>query len=313
MVHQKTMSAVVSLLLFIFLTSPILCWANTNAGDDLFPVILTDDLGIKITITKKPERIVSTAPNNTEIIFALGLEDKLVGRTDFCNYPPGVEKIESIGMLSPLNLEKIVSLEPDLILTFGGLQAKDIIRLRELGYKVLALDAETLSEMLNNIEIIATACGVPEKGKGLITNLKERIDFIATSSADIPASQRLKVFTGSSYEAIWSPGKDTLFDDLITLAGGQNIAGNQKGWVTISSEQVALAEPDVIIITSGIMNPEEIDKMKDDVIRHPGWSQIPAIKKNHIFAANEDLFYRAGPRLVEGLELLYEIFSGIKE
>ncbi len=281
---------------------------GVKAQDNFFPITFQDDLGVEVTLIKRPERIISSAPSNTEIIFALGLENKLVGRTDFCNYPQEVAEIESIGLMSPINLEKIISLEPDLILSFGGFQAKDIPRLRELGYKVLVIEAESLAEMLHSIELIATACGITEKGRELITYLQERISTITNLSRNIPESKKPRVFTGSSYETIWSPGNGTLFHELITLAGGWNIVGNKQGWVPISPELVAQAEPDIIIVPSGIMNPEEINKIKRDIINRPGWSRLPAIKNNRIFTVNEDLFYRAGPRLIDGLELLYEIF-----
>lgn len=308
MFKKKTIYLTFLIILLILILS---VWGNSQ--DNLFPITLRDDLGIEVTLGKMPQRIISAAPSNTEIIFTLGLESKLVGRTDFCNYPPAVAEVESIGLMSPLNLEKIISLKPDLILSYGGFQTKDIPRLRELGFTVLVIEAESLSEMLKSIELIATACGVPEKGKKIIINLTERIKSITSLVDNIPESQKPKVFTGSSYETIWSPGNGTLFNELITLAGGLNIVGNQKGWVPISPELVAQAEPDIIIVPSGIMNPEEINKMKNDIINHPGWSQIPAIKKNQIFIVNEDLFYRAGPRLVEGLELLYEIFTKTRE
>jgi iron complex transport system substrate-binding protein len=196
-----------------------------------------------------------------------------------------------------------------LILSYGGFQSKDIPRLRELGLNVLVIQSETLQEMIQGIKLIAQACGIPEKGEELISKIQERIDRISfqvmTSSRQKP-----KIFVGSTFDTIYSPGKETLFHELITLAGGENIVGHLQGWAKISPELVAEKEPDIIIVPSGIMNPEEISKIKQDIINHPGWSNIPAIKNNRIYAVNEDLFYRAGPRLVDGLELLYEIFTG---
>lgn len=298
-------------LIFFLLLITISGW--TNPQDDLFPITIIDDSGTEVTLHEKPERIISTAPSNTEIIFALGLEGKLVGRSEFCNYPPEVEAIESIGKMSPLNLEKIISLKPDLIFGYGGFQTKDIPRLRELGFKVIVIERESLAGMLQSIQLIATASGIPEEGRQLTANLQERIDRIASLTSQLSPIQKPKVFTGSSYETIWSPGQGTLFHELITLAGGENIVGHLKGWVAISPELIAQAEPDIIIVPIGIMNPEEIVKIKNDLINHPGWSQVPAIKFNQIFTVNEDLFYRAGPRLVDGLELLYEIFSTTRE
>ncbi len=273
-----------------------------------FPLTLIDDSGAKVVITEKPERIVSAAPSNTEIIFALGLEDKLVGRSEFCNYPESTKTIESIGKMSPLNLEKIVSLNPDLILSYGGFQLKDIPRLRELGFNVLVVQSETLQEMIQGIQLIANACGITKEGEQLTSLMQERIDLI---NIQVMASskQKPKVFVGSNFDTIYSPGRKTLFHELITMAGGENIVGHLQGWAKINPELVAQKEPDIIIIPSGIMNPEEISKIKQDIITHPGWSHVPAIKNNRIYAVNEDLFYRAGPRLVDGLELLYEIFT----
>ena len=310
--HKKLMIPItIFLMLFLLVAASFPVWGNPQ--DNSFPITLVDVLNTEVTLLKKPERIISITPHATEIIFALGLEDRLVGRSEFCNYPPEVEKIENIGLMSPLNLEKIISLKPDLILAYGGYQAKEIPRLRELGLKVIVTEPASLSEALAVMELIAAVCGVPERGKELTSDLQERINLITTQSAAMAETERLKIFTGSSDETIWSPGKGTIFHELITLAGGQNIVGNLEGWVPISAELVAQAEPDIIIISSGIMSPQETDKMKNDVINHPGWSQIPAVKNNHIFTVNEDLFYREGPRLVEGLELLYEIFTQVKE
>ncbi len=298
---------IISILLSFIITIP------GYSQEQFYPVTLTDDSGAKVTFTEKPERIISAAPSNTEIIFALGLEDRLVGRSEFCNYPEEAENIESIGKMSPLNLEKIISLQPDLIISYGGFQLKDIPRLRELGLKVLVVQSESLQEMIEGIRLIATACGIPEKGEQLVSKMQERINQVTSRVETLPVELQPNVFVGSNYDTIYSPGRGTLFHELITLAGGENIVGHLQGWSKINPELVAQKEPNIIIIPSGIMNPEEISKIKQDIINHPGWSHIPAIKNNQIFAVNEDLFYRAGPRLVNGLELLYEIFIETKQ
>lgn len=294
------------LILFLFYV-PKTAFANSQKNS--YPITLIDDLGSEVVITQRPERIVSAAPSNTEIIFALGLEDKLIGRSDFCNYPPAAMNIESIGVMTPLNLEKIVAMSPDLVLAYGGFGTKDIPRLRELGIKVLVIEAESIDEMLDSIEFIATACGIREKGRELVSELKQRIKNITDMIETNSFVKHPKVFTGSGFETIWSPGQGTIFHELISLAGGDNITGNQQGWVPISPELVVQAQPDIIIIPSGSMNPEEITKMKNDIVNRPGWSRLPAVRNDQIFIVNEDLLYREGPRLIEGLELLYEIFQ----
>jgi len=297
-------SILVFTLLFILSFFSLFSLANSIG----YPLKVIDDTGTVVTITQEPQRLISTAPSNTEILFALGLGDKVVGITNYANYPEEARKIEKIGEISPLNLEKIASLKPDLILAYPGLQLKEIPQLRELGFNVLGIEPLTIKETLKSIKMIANVCGISEKGKALVEDLSQRADKIKSEVSKITIPDRPKVFVGGTYETIYTPGEGTLFNELITLAGGKNIASSLPGWVKISPEFVAEAEPDIIIIPVGVMNPGEESKIKEDISQRPGWSNIPAIKTQSIFIVNEDLFYRAGPRLIDGLELLYEIF-----
>ena len=278
------------------------------AGASNYPLTIIDDTGSIITIPQEPQRIISTAPSNSEILFALGLGDKVVGVTNYTNYPEEATKVEKIGEMSPLNLEKITSLKPDLILAYAGFQLKEIPRLRELGFNVLVIEPLTIKETLKSLKMVATVCGIPEKGNTLVEDLSQRLNKIKSEVYNISIPKRPKVFIGGTYETIYTPGEGTLFNELITSSGGKNIAASLPGWVKISPEFVAEAEPDIIIIPIGAMNLGEESKIKENISQRPGWSNIPAIKTQSIFIVNEDLFYRAGPRLVDGLELLYEIF-----
>ena len=297
-------SILVFTLIFILSLFPLFSLANRVS----YPLSVIDDTGTVVTIPEEPQRLISAAPSNTEILFALGLGDKVVGITNYANYPEEARKVEKIGEISPLNLEKIASLKPDLILAYPGLQLKEIPQLRELGFNVLGIEPLTIKETLKSIKMIATVCGISEKGKALVEDLSQRADKIKSEVSKIAIPDRPKVFVGGTYETIYTPGEGTLFNELITLAGGKNIASSLPGWVKISPEFVAEAEPAIIIIPVGAMNPGEESKIKEDISQRPGWSNIPAIKTQSIFIVNEDLFYRAGPRLIDGLESLYEIF-----
>ena len=297
------------ILIFTFLLFTLNLFLLMGTSNTVnYPLTVFDDTGTAVTITEEPQRIISTAPSNTEILFSLGLENKIVGLTNYCNYPEKANNVEKIGEMTPLNLEKIISLNPDLILAYPGLQLKEILRLRELGLSVIGLDPLTLKDTFKSIKMIATACGVPEEGSLLVDNLSQRVNKIESKVSNVPISARPKIFVGSTLETIFTPGAGTLFNELITLAGGQNIAAGLSFWKKISPEFVAQAEPDIIIVPIGAMNQGEESKIKSDLSQHPGWSNIPAIKNQKIFIVNEDLFYRAVPRLVDGLELLYGIF-----
>lgn len=297
------------IFIFLFFTLNLYLLMGSSATVN-YPLTIIDDTGSAVTIPEEPQRIISAAPNNTEILFALGLGDKVVGVTNYANYPEEAIKVEKIGEMSPLNLEKIASLQPDLIVAvaFGGFQLKEIPRLRELGFNVLVIEPLTIKETLKSIKMVATVCGIPEKGNTLVEDLSRRVNKIKSEVSKISISNRPKVFIGGTYETIYTPGEGTLLNELITLAGGKNIAASLPGWIKISPEFVAEAEPDIIIIPVGAMNPGEESKIKENISQRPGWANIPAIKTQNIFIVNEDLFYRAGPRLVDGLELLYEIF-----
>jgi iron complex transport system substrate-binding protein len=156
--------------------------------------------------------------------------------------------------------------------------------------------------------MVGKACGVPERSSVLVKDLLQRINKIKSKVSKIAISKRPKVFIGGTYETIYTPGEGTLLNELITLSGGLNIAASLPGWAKVSPEFVAEAEPDIIIIPVGAMNPGEESKIKENISNRAGWPNIPAIKTQSIFIANEDLFYRAGPRLIDGLEKLYEIF-----
>lgn len=276
--------------------------------EDKIPLTIIDVTGTAVNIPQEPQRIISIAPSNTEILFALGLEDKIVGITNYCNFPEETKNIEKIGETFPLNLEKIVSLKPDLILAYAG-QLNEIPRLRELGLNTIVIEPLSLKETLKSIQMVATVCGIPEKGNILVENLSQRIDQIKTEVSNLEITKKPKVFIGGIYETIWTPGEGTLFNELISLAGGINMAAGFSGWTKISPEFIVKEDPDIIIIPIGAMNPGDELKIKENISLRPGWSNLSAVKTQKIFIVNEDLFFRPGPRLVDGLERLYKIFN----
>jgi iron complex transport system substrate-binding protein len=297
-------SILISTFLFFILNLNLLL-VSSNAVN--YPLTIIDITETAVTIPQEPQRIISIAPSNTEILFALGLEDKIVGITNYCNFPEETKNIEKIGETFPLNLEKIVSLKPDLILAYAG-QLNEIPRLRELGLKVIVIEPLNLQETLKSIQMVATVGGIPEKGNILVENLSQRIDQIKTEVSNLEITKKPKVFIGGIYETIWTPGEGTLFNELISLAGGINIAAGFSGWAKISPEFIVKEDPDIIIIPIGAMNPGDELKIKENIYQRPGWSNLSAVKTQKIFIVNEDLFFRPGPRIVDGLERLYKIF-----
>jgi iron complex transport system substrate-binding protein len=297
---------ILTIAFLLLILSSLLSFSFAEATN--YPLTIIDDTGSVITIPEEPQRIISTAPSNTEILFSLGLENKIVGVTNYCNYPEDANNVEKIGEMTPLNLEKIASLKPDLILGYGLYQLGEIAPLKEAGYNIIIIEPMTINETLKSIRMVATICGIPEKGNFLVESLIRRINKIKTKTSNIDIFKRPKIFIGGIYETIWTPGEGTLFNELIILAGGRNIAAGLPGWAKISPEFVAKEEPEIIIIPIGAMGQADESNIRENISKRAGWSNIPAIKSGKIFVLNEDLFYRAGPRLIDGLEKLYEIF-----
>ncbi|GAG95409.1 unnamed protein product, partial [marine sediment metagenome] len=156
----------------------------------------------------------------------------------------------------------------------------------------------------DDIRLLSKEMDLPTWNKPSNSCLATRIPY--GDKITLEKLKRPKIFIGGIYETIWTPGEGTLFNELITLAGGRNIAASLPGWAKISPEFVAKEEPEIIIIPIGAMGQADESNIKENISKRAGWSNVPAIKSGKIFVVNEDLFYRAGPRLIDGLEKLYE-------
>ncbi len=272
-----------------------------------YPITVTDSTGTSITFDKEPQRIVSCAPSNTEIIFALGKGDKLVGVTNYADYPEEAKKIEKIGKMTPLNAEKILSLKPDIVFCYGGFQLKEALKLRELGLKVVIFEPKTVEETLKTISIMGDILNARARAEEILSDFKRRLDVISSKVKSIPIDKRPKVFIGSMYEPIYSPGKGTFLDELIKIAGGRNIV-TTTGWSKISPEFVVKANPNVVIIPIGVMSMTNLDEAKKKLSQKEVYKNLKATKEGRIYFIDENLVFRPGPRLIEGIEKLYYFF-----
>ena len=265
----------------------------------------TDGLGREITLDSTPERIVSLAPSNTEILFAVGAGSQVVGRDEFSDYPAEATSIESIGgSFGEYNVEAIVALEPDLILAAEINPPELVKQLEELGLTVYYLaNPTTLEGMYENLETVASLTG--HDATELVDSLKTRV--IAVEEKIAPLSLRIPVFyeiDASDPTKPWTYGPGTFGDLLIDRAGGYNIGGNVENdpYPQLSLEQIVSSNPSVIILGDAMwgVTPES-------VVARPGWETIEAVKSNNIFPIDDNLISRPGPRLVDGLEQLAKL------
>jgi iron complex transport system substrate-binding protein len=311
----RKMKKLSTLFLILFLTiialaacgeqkEPVKDEANSSTeqkGEETaFPVTIKDALDNDVTIEEKPEKIVSVIPSNTEIAFALGLEEEIVGVSNFDNFPEEVTSKEKIGDME-LNIEKIISLQPNLVLahestadnTKEGLQ-----QLRDAGITVLVIhDALNFDQVFDTIMMIGKATGETKKAEEVVTGMKDKLAEIKAKAAEIKEKKKVFVEVSPAPE-VFTTGKNTFMDQMISIINAENIAGDQEGWVQMDQEAIIDRNPDVIITTYGFYT----ENAAEQVLSRQGWENVNAIKKKQVIDVDSDRVTRSGPRIVEGVE-----------
>jgi iron complex transport system substrate-binding protein len=252
---------------------------------------------------KSKSRYVSLAPSTTEILFALGLDEEIVGVSSYCNYPSKAKAKEKVGDFSRPNIEKILFLKPDYVFCTGLEQAPVIAELRHLNLKVYVADPKNMEELFSSIKDIGKITGKEKEAANLIKNMKSQIEEINSKVKLSPQDKRPKVFIEIWHDPLTTAGKGSFIDELLTLAGGINIAHYTKRPYSIfSQEEVIERNPDCIIST--YMS----DELPARVIkRRFGWDRIYAVKNNRIYNdIKPELLLRPGPRVVDGIKEIYK-------
>ncbi|MFX0563168.1 ABC transporter substrate-binding protein [Bacillus pumilus] len=272
---------------------------NNETAAAAFPVSIKDAAGKTVEIKEQPKRIVSLIPSNTEVAYALGLGDKMVGRSDFDNYPKEVEKVEKIGGLE-FNVEKVISLKPDLVLAYASqMGSKDGFKqLEDAGIQVLTVnDATSFKDVYKSINMIGEATGVKEASTKLVDEMKTKLNDIKKQAEAISKDEQKTVFVEvSGAPEIYTTGTNTFMDEMLSVIHAKNAAGDQTGWVQMTEEAIIKRNPDVIVTIDG--------SSLADLKKRDGWNAIKAVKEKQVFQLNTDLASRPGPRLVEGVEAL---------
>jgi iron complex transport system substrate-binding protein len=261
---------------------------------------VTDQLGRVVKLDGIPQRIVSLAPSNTEILFALGLADKVVAVTDYCDYPSEAKEKPSIGGFSTPNIEELVALSPDLILATSIHEKRIIPQLEGKGITVFALNPKTLDEVLEAINLVGEITGEEEEASGLVAEMEHRIKVVTDKTGGLPEGQRPRVFYIVWHDPLMASGSETLQDDLIDKAGGINIARDLTGYADISLEVAIAANPEVMIAGGGHGSGEDLTFQFAKT--EPRLKDIDARQNNRVYMVDSDLVSRPGPRIVDGLE-----------
>ncbi|MBP7732243.1 MAG: cobalamin-binding protein [Caldisericia bacterium] len=263
------------------------CGQQTSGPSD---ITINDDLGHQIKVGYSPQRIISLTPNTTEILCFLGLEGRLIGRSNYCNYPPEVEKVPSIGDVTTFSIEKIVAMRPDLVVANRMISLEFVEKLQSMGLNVAAFDPNTVDGIIDTIKRIALICGVPDKTESL--------------NADLETYKRTESTGKIVYIEIWnSPpttfGKDTFGSDVIKWVGGTNLGDSLEGaYPTTTDEALIKLNPDVVVI------PTKSSTAVEEFKSRKGFDILKAVKDNKIFAIDEDIMSRPGPRIIDAIKQL---------
>ncbi|MBO3063572.1 ABC transporter substrate-binding protein [Mammaliicoccus fleurettii] len=260
------------------------------------------------TDKKEYKRIVSLIPSNTEILYELGLGDKVVGVSTVDDYPKDVKNKKKFDAFK-LDTEALLKAKPDLILAHESNQStqeKDLKKLSDAGVKVVYIDdANSINEMYETFKQVGKVTGKEREANQLVRKVKSEINNVII---EVPKEQQgKKVFMEiSSQPDIYTSGSNTFYDDMLNSIKAENIYHNQEGWIKTDKESILKRNPDVMITTSG-QNEDEYQKLNNN---RDGFEQVKAVKEKHVHALNADMISRPGPRLAKGLkELLDKVYD----
>lgn len=291
--HKMRLKNIIWVIIFLL----ILGYAVSSWGETF-----KDSLGRKITLKGDPQRIVSLAPNITEILYVLGLGERLVGVTQFSSYPPEASLKPKVGSYINLNVEKIISLSPELVIgTVDGNNPGVVSLLEQAGIQVFIVNPRKVKQIIDTIASIGEVCGVNEKADIVVGQLNRRVNRIIRS---IASRERPLVFLQINVRPIMTVNRNTYHHDLIRLAGGRNMAEDESiTYPRISLEEVIRRKPDVIIVSS-MERGGRFEKARQAWLR---WKSIPAVKNNRVHLIDSDLIDRPSPRIIDGLEAMARI------
>jgi iron complex transport system substrate-binding protein len=263
---------------------------------------ITDQLGRRVKVPQNPARIVALAPSITEIVYALNQQHRLVGVTQYSDYPAQAKSLPKVGSYVHLNLEKIAALKPDLCIAVKeGNPIAVIRRMEALKIPVYAVDPHGFNAIGVMLTEIGGLLNAATQAAEINAEMAARIDRVRTRVAGIKA--RPRVFFQIGVSPIVAPGTNTFIHELIEMAGGVNTTAGPVPYPRINREQILTLAPEVVIITS-MARLETFEGVKKEWQR---WTDLPAVRTGRIHLVNSDIYDRASPRLVDGLEQLAEL------
>ncbi|WP_286230612.1 ABC transporter substrate-binding protein [Neobacillus mesonae] len=277
---------------------------DTSEKATVYPLTVKDATGLELTFDKAPERIVSTSPSETEILFALGLGDKIYGVSDYDDYPNEALTKPKVGGVTKPNEEAIIAANPDLVI--GGISMKDDIvkKFRGLDLPLYKTEPKKIDDILNNIIQIGVITDTQVKAEELVAQMKKDISTVTDAAATLNEKDKKKVYI--EFSPGWTVGKGEFMDELITMAGGINIASDMEGWNAINEEKIIQDNPEVILYTAKAVDDKSGKPLEELIKSRNGWGKITAIQDNNLTGIEGGIMSRPGPRITDALKQIAE-------
>ncbi|HSV31152.1 MAG TPA: helical backbone metal receptor [Atribacteraceae bacterium] len=267
---------------------------------------LTDGWGRTVVFEHPAQRIVSLTPANTEIVYFLDLDPLLLGVTEYCNYPAEAREKERIGSLIDVDLERVVALQPDLILAGSLTTPEAVERLVSFGFPVFVLDPGTVTESLEAIDQVAQIAGIAEQGAARIRELADAIEYVTGWSKGIPEEQRPDVLHIIWHDPIWTVGGDTFVHQFIEMAGGRNLTADLTGYANLDLEELLRRNPSIITVDDDHGDEQSLPFLF--VTTDPRLHPVRAVRDGRVYRVDSDIVSRPGPRVAEAVKLFARIF-----
>ncbi|WP_419873194.1 helical backbone metal receptor [Candidatus Pristimantibacillus sp. PTI5] len=315
--NRNTMKFLLGLLLVMMLVVTSACGANKNADNQsnnqaanaeqpatteptpdasaqttVYPLTMKDDTGTEITFEKQPAKVVTLVPSETETIYAIGSGEQVVGVDQWSDYPEEAASKPKVGDMTT-NIEAVVALNPDLVLASSSLNTEAITKLRALNIAVYATDPLTYDAVIAKIENLGHIMNKQSEATAVADHMREVKQQVSDAVKD---AEKKKVYL--EFSQGWTVGSGTFLDELLGLAGGNNISAGSPGWYEVNAEEVVTQNPELIIYPDLKEDPNPIVAGIDS---RPGWDVIDAVKNKQMFAVTENPLVRVGPRLADGL------------
>ncbi|HPS92073.1 MAG TPA: cobalamin-binding protein [Methanothrix sp.] len=305
LIEMENVNTTAKLILLSLVILPMLSTLALAEENSTGALTVVDDLGRAVSVAQIPQRIVSLSPSNTEILFALGLGDKVVGATKYCNYPPQVKELEDAGKIVIVggyvdpDIETILSLHPDLVLASRTRSTEAVSLLDKEGTATFVTDPKNLTDIIRSIESIGKITGSEAEASRLCDQMQSRIDAVSEKTSSL---SKMRVLYIVWHDPVKTAGAGAFEDELIEKAGGVNIFHDLSSYAQVDPEAIAVRNPEVIIACSGMGSGA--DGPTQWAKTEKGLNQTDARKNGRIYQAEGDIITRAGPRIVDGLEMV---------